>query len=154
MGPVEKLLQLGQSVWLDTIDRDLLTSGGLKRLVEQEGVRGVTTNPTIFEQALKHGGAYDASVASLAATEARRGGPVRDAGGGGRRGRRGRAAAGVRRRRGGADGFVSIEVSPTQAFDTAGHHRRGAPALVPRGPAERDGEGARHRARGCRRSSS
>ena len=119
MGPVEKLLQLGQSVWLDTIDRDLLTSGGLKRLVEQEGVRGVTTNPTIFEQALKHGDVYDASVASLAATEGDAAAlfeslEVADVA----------AAADVLRpvyeSSGGADGFVSIEVSPTQAFDTAG----------------------------------
>jgi len=119
VGPVEKLLQLGQSVWLDTIDRDLLTSGGLKRLVEQEGVRGVTTNPTIFEQALRHGSAYDASVASLAATEADAAAlfetlEVADVA----------AAADVLRpvydASGGADGFVSIEVAPTQAFDTAG----------------------------------
>ena len=119
MGPVDKLLQLGQSVWLDTIDRDLLTSGGLKRLVEQEGVRGVTTNPTIFEQALRQGKAYDASVAALAATENDAGAlfetlEVADVA----------AAADVLRpvyeSSGGADGFVSIEVAPTQAFDTAG----------------------------------
>ncbi|MGA2382956.1 MAG: bifunctional transaldolase/phosoglucose isomerase [Gemmatimonadales bacterium] len=119
MGPVEKLLQLGQSVWLDTIDRDLVTSGGLKRLVEQEGVRGVTTNPTIFEQALRQGNAYDADVASLAATELDAAAlferlEVEDVA----------AAADVLRPvyelSRGADGFVSIEVSPTQAFDTAG----------------------------------
>jgi len=119
VGSVDKLLQLGQSVWLDTIDRDLLTSGGLKRLVEQEGVRGVTTNPTIFEQALRHGSAYDASVAALAATETDAAAlfetlEVADVA----------AAADVLRpvyeSSGGADGFVSIEVAPTQAFDTAG----------------------------------
>ncbi|HVO34114.1 MAG TPA: bifunctional transaldolase/phosoglucose isomerase [Gemmatimonadales bacterium] len=119
MGPIEKLLQLGQSVWLDTIDRDLLTSGALKRLVDEEGVRGVTTNPTIFEQALRHGSAYDASVASLAATELDAAAlfetlEVADVA----------AAADVLRpvyeASGGADGFVSIEVSPIRAFDTAG----------------------------------
>ncbi len=119
MGPVQSLEKLGQSVWLDTIDRDLLTSGGLKRLVEQEGVRGVTTNPTIFEQALKHGTAYDAQVASLAERELAAAAlfetlEVDDVA----------AAADVLRpvheQTGGADGFVSIEVSPTQAFDTAG----------------------------------
>ena len=119
MGPVQQLLQLGQSIWLDTIDRDLLTSGELKRLVEQEGVRGVTTNPTIFEHALKHGSAYDADVASLAGTELDAAGlfeslEVEDVA----------AAADVLRpvyaASRGADGFVSIEVSPTQAFDTAG----------------------------------
>ena len=119
MGPVEKLEKLGQSVWLDTIDRDLLTSGGLKRLVEQEGVRGVTTNPTIFEAALKHGNAYDADVAALAGTDLDSAAlfeslEVEDVA----------AAADVLRpvhdRSGGADGFVSIEVSPVQAFDTVG----------------------------------
>jgi transaldolase/glucose-6-phosphate isomerase len=119
MGPVQSLQQLGQSVWLDTIDRDLLTSGDLKRLVEQEGVRGVTTNPTIFEQALRHGNAYDADVASLAASELDVPGlfemlEVEDVA----------AAADVLRpvyaSSRGADGYVSIEVSPTQAFDTAG----------------------------------
>jgi transaldolase/glucose-6-phosphate isomerase len=119
MGPVELLQKLGQSVWLDTIDRDLVTSGGLERLVEQEGVRGVTTNPTIFEQALKHGNAYDADVAALAGTELDSAAlfeslEVDDVA----------AAADVLRpvheRSRGADGFVSIEVSPVQAFDTAG----------------------------------
>ena len=119
MGPVQLLEKLGQSVWLDTIDRDLLTSGGLKSLVEQEGVRGVTTNPTIFEQALRHGNAYDTEVASLAGTELDTAAlfetlEVEDVA----------AAAEVLRpvyeRSGGADGFVSIEVSPTQAFDIAG----------------------------------
>jgi transaldolase/transaldolase/glucose-6-phosphate isomerase len=69
MRPIEALEQLGQSVWLDTIDRELLTSGGLRRLIEQEGVRGVTTNPTIFEHALTHGTAYDAAVAGVAPTQ-------------------------------------------------------------------------------------
>jgi transaldolase len=119
VGPVSSLEQLGQSVWLDTIDRDLLASGALKRLVEQEGVRGVTTNPTIFEQALRHGNAYDAEVASLAASELDVPGlfetlEVEDV----------VAAADVLRpvyaSSRGADGYVSIEVSPTQAFDTAG----------------------------------
>ncbi len=119
MGPVQLLQKLGQSVWLDTIDRELLASGGLKRLVEAEGVRGVTTNPTIFEQALKHGNAYDEDVARLAATAADAPAlfetlEVDDVA----------AAADVLRpvydASGGADGFVSIEVSPVQAFDTAG----------------------------------
>ena len=66
MNPIQALEQLGQSVWLDTIDRDLLSSGGLRRLIADEGVRGVTTNPTIFEQAIAKGTAYDAAIASLA----------------------------------------------------------------------------------------
>ncbi len=120
MNPIEALERLGQSVWLDTIDRELLTSGGLRRLIAEEGVLGVTTNPTIFEHALSHGTAYDAAVAALTAA-----GPgdaaalfeslaVEDVS----------AAADQLRpvydRTGGADGFVSIEVAPTRAFDTAG----------------------------------
>jgi transaldolase/glucose-6-phosphate isomerase len=119
MRPIQILEKLGQSVWLDTIDRELLTSGGLQRLIEEEGVRGVTTNPTIFEQALKLGSAYDAEIASLAdramdtaalfeALE------VADV----------TAAADqlrpVHDMSEGADGFVSIEVSPPRAYDTAG----------------------------------
>ncbi len=119
MGPVQRLEQLGQSVWLDTIDRELLASGGLKLLVEDEGVRGVTTNPTIFEAALKHGTAYDAEIAALPGGELDTAAlfetlAVADV-----------AAAAdllrpVHEKSGGADGFVSIEVSPTRAFDTEG----------------------------------
>ncbi|HTT69101.1 MAG TPA: bifunctional transaldolase/phosoglucose isomerase [Gemmatimonadales bacterium] len=118
MNPIQALEQLGQSVWLDTIDRELLTSGGLRRLIADEGVRGVTTNPTIFEQAIAHGTAYDGAIAALAAVRqdsaalfeslavadvaeaADQLRPVYDAAGGN-------------------DGFVSIEVAPTRAFDTA-----------------------------------
>src|ERR1700748_2968778 len=62
VAPVSRLAELGkagQSVWLDFIDRDLLTSGRLKGLVERDGVSGVTSNPTIFERAIGHSAAYD-----------------------------------------------------------------------------------------------
>src|SRR6267143_2094105 len=49
--PLKDLLTFGQSVWLDYIRRDLLTSGELKRLIEEDGLRGMTSNPTIFEKA-------------------------------------------------------------------------------------------------------
>ena len=49
------LLKFGQSVWLDYIRRDLLTSGELKRLIEEDGLRGMTSNPTIFEKAIAGG---------------------------------------------------------------------------------------------------
>ena len=119
MGRMQALEQLGQSVWLDTIDRDLLTSGGLRRLVADEGVRGVTTNPTIFEQAVTHGSAYDAEIASLAASrpdtaamfESLAVADVSEACD---------QLRAVHDASGGTDGFVSIEVSPTRAFDTAG----------------------------------
>ena len=50
--PLKELLKHGQSVWLDYIRRNLLTSGELKRLIEEDGLRGVTSNPSIFEKAI------------------------------------------------------------------------------------------------------
>jgi len=67
---MNSLLQLrdhGQSVWLDYIRRDLITGGGLRRLVEQDGLRGVTSNPTIFEKAIDGSTDYDASISELLA---------------------------------------------------------------------------------------
>src|SRR3981081_1986413 len=49
--PLRALLDYGQSVWLDYIRRDLITSGELKRLIEEDGLRGMTSNPAIFEKA-------------------------------------------------------------------------------------------------------
>jgi len=110
----------GQAVWLDFLDRDFLAEGGLTRLIEEDGVTGVTSNPSIFEKAIGHGHAYDEQIAALvrtgdpsvtriyeqlaitdiqAATDALR--PVYD-------------------RLNGADGFASIEVSPFLAGSTQG----------------------------------
>src|SRR6202790_3537804 len=50
--PLKDLLKYGQSVWLDYIRRNLLTSGELKRLIEEDGLRGMTSNPAIFEKAI------------------------------------------------------------------------------------------------------
>src|SRR6266576_3297211 len=80
MNPLKELLEQGQSVWLDYIRRNLIISGELKKLVEEDGIRGVTSNPTIFEKAIAHSTDYDEA--------------------------------------GGADGFVSFEVSPHLAHDT------------------------------------
>ena len=55
--------QQGQSPWLDFIRRNMLNDGGLKRYVEQDGIRGVTANPTIFAQAIGAGDDYDAQIA-------------------------------------------------------------------------------------------
>ena len=63
MGRLNDLEKLGQAVWLDFIDRKLLTEGGLKKLVDDDGVSGVTSNPSIFEKAMGHGDAYDAALA-------------------------------------------------------------------------------------------
>src|ERR1051325_3683657 len=59
--------RLGQSMWYDNISRDLLDSGELVRLVAEEGVRGVTSNPTIFQKAMTPSAAYAAEFEKLAA---------------------------------------------------------------------------------------
>ncbi|MGA9814348.1 MAG: transaldolase [Terriglobales bacterium] len=63
--PLKELLKFGQSVWLDYIRRDLLTSGELKRLIDEDGLRGMTSNPTIFEKAIAGGKLYDDLLDSL-----------------------------------------------------------------------------------------
>jgi transaldolase len=64
MSTIRDLSQLGQSVWIDWLSRDLLKSGGLQRLISQHGVSGVTTNPTILERSISAGG-YDDQVDAL-----------------------------------------------------------------------------------------
>jgi transaldolase / glucose-6-phosphate isomerase len=63
--PLKDLLKFGQSVWLDYIRRDLLTGGELKRLIQEDGLRGMTSNPTIFEKAITGGTLYDDLLNSL-----------------------------------------------------------------------------------------
>ena len=121
MNPLRELLNQGQSVWLDFIQRSLLHTGELKRLVDEEGVRGVTSNPTIFEKAMAGSADYDESFRELLAK-----------GDGASVGDLYEAAAiediqtaadilrGVHDQTGGADGFVSLEVSPHLARDTQG----------------------------------
>jgi transaldolase len=117
--PLKDLLKFGQSVWLDYIRRDLMTTGELKRLIEEDGLRGMTSNPAIFEKAISDSNLYDDILHSLAGKNltpiakfealairdiqdaADRLRPVFDASKG-------------------QDGFVSLEVSPYLARDTQG----------------------------------
>ncbi len=62
MKPTHKLRDLGQSLWLDSITRPLLSSGSLKRYIEELSVTGLTSNPTIFDHAIKNSTAYDAPI--------------------------------------------------------------------------------------------
>ncbi len=121
MNPLEELHKYGQAIWLDYIHRNLIQTGGLKRLVQEDGMRGVTSNPTIFEKAIAHGTDYDETIrAALAENPKTETGKIyerlvlEDI----------RAAADVLRpvydETGGADGFVSLEVSPHLAHDTQG----------------------------------
>jgi transaldolase len=117
--PLKKLCELGQSVWYDYIRRDLYKGPELKRLIEEDGLSGMTSNPTIFQKAIAETDLYDESVRRLAA-EGRSAGAlfealaVEDVSG---------AADAFRPvfdRAHGNDGFVSIEVSPGLAHDTDG----------------------------------
>ena len=65
--PLLEIKALGQSVWLDNISRDLIDSGSLAKLIADDGISGVTSNPTIFEKAIGHSAAYDAGLAAAAA---------------------------------------------------------------------------------------
>ena len=64
MTRLEELSALGQSVWIDFLSRDLIESGGLERAIEKDAVVGVTSNPSIFGNALSQGSAYDAQIES------------------------------------------------------------------------------------------
>ncbi|MBI5595001.1 MAG: transaldolase [Elusimicrobia bacterium] len=120
MNPLKSLSESGQSPWYDMISRDMLRSGELARLVEEDGLKGVTSNPSIFEKAMTKGSAYDSALREALAAGVRD--PkelferlaVPDI----------REAADVLRpvfdASQGADGFVSLEVSPTLAYDAAG----------------------------------
>ena len=65
MGRLNDLAAQGQAVWLDFVDRKFLAEGGLQKLVDEDGLTGVTSNPSIFEKAMGHGDAYDAALAEF-----------------------------------------------------------------------------------------
>src|SRR5258708_37738232 len=64
--PLRALLECGQSVWLDYIRRALITRGKPKRLIEEDGLRGITSNPAIFEKAIAESSDYDGILKELA----------------------------------------------------------------------------------------
>ena len=64
--PLKKLETLGQSIWLDYIRRDLIVSGELRRLIEEDGLRGMTSNPSIFEKAIAESSIYDQDIREMA----------------------------------------------------------------------------------------
>jgi transaldolase len=118
MTPLDQLTELGQAVWFDYIRRSFTRSGDLQALIDQ-GVRGVTSNPAIFEKAIAGSDDYDADIQRLAGenrsvNEIYEALAIEDI----------RQAADLLRplyyRTDGRDGYVSLEVSPTLAHDTAG----------------------------------
>jgi len=117
--PLLELKVLGQSVWLDDIDRGQLRSGLFGRLIDEDGLSGATGNPTIFEHAITHSTTYDEQMQQLlregkSAQEIYEALAMTDV----------RTVADMLRptydQTGGQDGFVSIEVSPYLAQDTEG----------------------------------
>ena len=64
--PLLAIHELGQSIWLDNISRELLDSGTLARLIAEDGISGVTSNPTIFEKAIGHSELYDGALRAAA----------------------------------------------------------------------------------------
>jgi transaldolase len=117
--PLLELKTLGQSIWLDDIDRGELLSGLFARLVDEDGITGATGNPTIFEHSITHDTTYDEQMRQLIA-------PGKSA----REIYEALAIADVQRvadllrpiyeQTDGQDGFVSLEVSPELAYDTTG----------------------------------
>jgi len=146
MKATQLLHNLGQSIWLDNITRDLLTSGTLKRYVTELSVTGLTSNPTIFDHAIKNSTAYDGSIQEKLS-----------------QGKSGealffelaleditRAASQfqpIHEQTGGVDGWVSLEVSPLLAHDTSStlvaardlHARAGCSNLFIKIPGTREG---------------
>ena len=118
MNPLKALQDHGQAVWLDFLSRGFIAKGGLKKLVDDDGLRGVTSNPSIFEQAIGHSDEYDGAIARMLSGGDRAVGDIFEA----------LAVEDIRSATDvlrpvfdathGADGFVSIEVSPYLAKDT------------------------------------
>ena len=146
MKATQTLHNLGQSIWLDNITRDLLDSGTLKRYIDELSVTGLTSNPTIFDHAVKNSTAYDSAIREKVS-----------------KGKSGeglffelaledltRAAAlfrSIHDRTEGVDGWVSLEVSPKLAYDTSStlaaakdlHARAGQPNLFIKIPGTKEG---------------
>jgi transaldolase len=142
----QTLHKLGQSIWLDNITRDLLDSGTLKRYIDEWSVTGLTSNPTIFDHAIKNSSAYDSAIRKklwdgksgeglffeLALEDIIRAAALFRA---------------VHQRTDAVDGWVSLEVSPLLAYNTASslaaakslHHRAEQPNLFIKIPGTKEG---------------
>lgn len=119
MNPLNKIRTHGQSIWLDLLDRDIMNSGKLQELIDEDDLRGLTSNPSIFEKAITGSSDYDSDIASLAKKEKDNANiffdlAIKDI----------QQAADIFKpvydKTNGQDGFVSLEVSPLLARDTEG----------------------------------
>src|SRR5437588_8344986 len=146
MKATQRLRELGQSLWLDNITRVMLTDGTLRRYIAEFSVTGLTSNPTIFDHAIRNGGSYDSAIRQKTA--------------------QGKSGEGlffdlaledlteaadlfrpIHDRTGGVDGWVSLEVSPLLAHDTKStvaeaknlHARAQRPNLLIKIPGTKEG---------------
>ena len=120
MNPLKSLSDHGQAVWLDFLSRGFMAKGGLKKLVDDDGLRGVTSNPSIFEHAIGHSDEYNDAITRMLSAQDRSVGEIFEH----------LAVEDIKKATDilrpvfdatkGADGFVSIEVSPYLAKDTQG----------------------------------
>ena len=145
MKATQLLHNLGQSIWLDNITRALLTSGTLRKYIDEFSVTGLTSNPTIFDHAISKSTDYDAAIKKIGEGKSREGLffelAIEDL----------RQAADLFRpiheRTNGGDGWVSLEVSPELAYDTAStlaaakdlHARAARPNLLIKIPGTKEG---------------
>ena len=119
MNPLNKIQEHNQSIWLDLLDREIMDSGKLQRLIDDDDLRGLTSNPSIFEKAISGSSDYDEDIIDLSKTEDSNAAIFFDL-----------AIADIQRaadlfkpvfdKTNGQDGFVSLEVSPYLARDTDG----------------------------------
>ena len=159
MKPTKKLHDLGQSLWLDNITRELLNSGTLQRYIDELSVTGLTSNPTIFDHAIKNSTTYDADIARKASVGEIGRGPVLRTGAGGpdpgRRSVPARLRPDRRRRRLGV--ARGLAASGPRHQQHAGGRARSAPARRQAQPLHQDsrhaGRTARHRGGDLRRRS-
>ncbi|SDE46620.1 transaldolase [Pricia antarctica] len=119
MNPLLEVLQQGQSIWLDLLDRKMMDSGKLRSWIDDDGLRGITSNPAIFEKAISNSSDYDEDIASLAKNENNNeaiffGLAVKDIQ------RATDIFQPIYEETEGLDGYVSLEVSPFLARDTNG----------------------------------
>lgn len=119
MNPLNKIQEHGQSIWLDLLNREIMDSGKLQSLIEEDDLRGLTSNPSIFEKAISGSSDYDDDIAKLSKNEDDNnvvffGMAINDI----------QRAADIFKpmydKTDGKDGFVSLEVSPYLANDTDG----------------------------------
>lgn len=116
---IKNIQNLGQSIWLDFLDRKIMNSGELEKLINEDGIRGITSNPSIFERAINNSSDYDDDIAVLFKQKNRNDDIFLEL-----------AVSDIKRaadsfksvfmETNGNDGYVSIEVSPRLAHDTKG----------------------------------